>query len=178
MSRRSQTEHIRAAREWLGRAEDSLAQENDVQGDLKLMLAKAELAHVGNCPRSQRLIAWGRRALALLIAAGLALVILWRQDANISREELPAEYTSSATTKLPTENAAQVPESTPEPQREQVLVAPSADSLPQPLAPEPVPGKRNAVEEPAPAAPPIEKNEPPDAAKQQLMQSAGKILRQ
>ena len=82
MNRRSQTEHIRAAREWLGRAEDSLAQENDVQGDLKLMLAKAELAHVGHCPASHRLIIWGRRALAFLAAAGLAAA-LWRPSSTL-----------------------------------------------------------------------------------------------
>ena len=33
--------HIKAAKEWLGQAEDSLEKERDIQGDLKLMLAKA-----------------------------------------------------------------------------------------------------------------------------------------
>lgn len=178
MNRRSQTEHIRAAREWLGRAEDSLAQENDVQGDLKLMLAKAELAHVGHCPASQRLIIWGRRALAFLAAAGLAAVILWEQDANTSGEEIPTEYTPAVSTQLPAESTAPAKETISEVQTEQAMAAPAASSLPQSLTPEPASEKNNVVKEPAPAAPPIEKNAPPDAAKQQLMQSAGKILRQ
>lgn len=178
MNRRSQTEHIRAAREWLGRAEDSLAQENDVQGDLKLMLAKAELAHVGHCPASRRLIIWGRRALAFFAAAGLAAVILWKQDASISGEERSIEYTPAVSAQLPAKNTAPAKEVIPESQPEQEMAAPAASSLPQPLAPEPAPEKSNVVKEPTPVVPPIEKNAPPDAAKQQLMQSAGKILRQ
>ena len=35
---------IRAARDWLAGAEDALAGADDVSGDLKLMLARAELA--------------------------------------------------------------------------------------------------------------------------------------
>ena len=44
--RQVQKKHIRAAREWLGKAETSLDRHDDIQGDLKLMLAKAELSHV------------------------------------------------------------------------------------------------------------------------------------
>lgn len=178
MNRRSQTEHIRAAREWLGRAEDSLAQENDVQGDLKLMLAKAELAHVGHCSASQRLIIWGRRALAFLAAAGLAAVILWKQDASIAGEERSTEYTPAVSTQLPAKNIAPAKEIIPEPQPEKSMAAPAASNRPQSLAPESAPEKSNVVKEQAPVVPSIEKNAPPDTAKQQLMQSAGKILRQ
>ena len=39
--------HVRAAREWLGRAEDSLDRAEDVRGDLNLMLAQAELTRFG-----------------------------------------------------------------------------------------------------------------------------------
>ena len=35
--------HIAAAKGWLNQAEDSLEQENDIRGDLNLMLAQAEL---------------------------------------------------------------------------------------------------------------------------------------
>ena len=78
MDRRSQQNHIRAARDWLGKAEDSLAQENDVQGDLKLMLAKAELAQVGQSHRSRTLSVWGRRGAAFLVAVALAGGVLWK----------------------------------------------------------------------------------------------------
>ena len=35
--------HISAAKDWLNQAEDSINLENDVRGDLNLMLAQAEL---------------------------------------------------------------------------------------------------------------------------------------
>ena len=177
MDRRSQTEHIRAAREWLGRAEDSLAQENDVQGDLKLMLAKAELAHVGHCPGSQRLLVWGRRTLALLVAVGLAAAILWKPAVKMSGEEIPFEYAPAAGTQSSTERDIPV-ESNPEPQSDSAAETPAAKSLPQPSVPEPAPSQDNVVKEAAPSAPPTKKNMLPDTAKQKLMQSAGKILRQ
>ena len=39
-------QHITAAKGWLSRAEDSLEQENAIQGDLKLMLAQAAHGYV------------------------------------------------------------------------------------------------------------------------------------
>lgn len=44
-SRNRFRQHVRAAREWLGRAESSLDKENDIRGDLNVMLAQAELQH-------------------------------------------------------------------------------------------------------------------------------------
>ena len=44
--------HIQAARAWLLQADKSLERNNDVQGDLKLMLAKAELAQTRTSYRS------------------------------------------------------------------------------------------------------------------------------
>ena len=44
--------HIQAARAWLLQADKSLEREQDVQGDLKLMLAKAELAQTRESHRS------------------------------------------------------------------------------------------------------------------------------
>lgn len=37
--------HVKAAKEWLGKAEQSFDQENEIRGDLNLMLAQAELKH-------------------------------------------------------------------------------------------------------------------------------------
>ena len=45
-----QRRHIRAARQWLGEAEHSLAENHRVRGELKVMLAKAELARVEGTP--------------------------------------------------------------------------------------------------------------------------------
>ena len=41
--RRDLRKHIRAARDWLSRADDSLGRENDAAGELHLMLARAEM---------------------------------------------------------------------------------------------------------------------------------------
>ena len=44
--RRERAKSIRAARDWLTGAEHALAGEDDLAGDLKLMLARAELARI------------------------------------------------------------------------------------------------------------------------------------
>lgn len=63
-------ECIRAAQAWLDQAEASLAKDQPVQGDLKLMLAKAELARTSDCGKTRQ---WKARAgrLAALLAAVL-----------------------------------------------------------------------------------------------------------
>ena len=88
--RRTQQQHIRAARDWLGQAEHSLERENDVQGDLKVMLARAELSHVQDSPRGRRLKFWGSgifpAAAAVLLAAGAWTV--WHMPEPV-RQEAP-----------------------------------------------------------------------------------------
>ena len=64
---------IRAARDWLAGAEDALAGADDVSGDLKLMLARAELA----CTTSTRRARLRRRARILLPALALVALALW-----------------------------------------------------------------------------------------------------
>lgn len=59
-----QRRHIRAAREWLGEAEHSLAENHRVRGELKVMLAKAELARVEGTPGTACLRS-GRRGCCL-----------------------------------------------------------------------------------------------------------------
>lgn len=181
MDRRSQQNHIRAARDWLGRAEDSLAREDDVQGDLKLMLAKAELAHVGQSSRSRFLSLWGRRGAALLLAFALAGGVLWKSG------PIPAQV-EEAVPALPQQAAAEHPAAPAEaePAAEKLPQAVGAtvrekNAAPQPQAAhEPEQAARPAVPVPeqaqAPAVKPVP--QPPDMEKQQLMQSAGKILRQ
>ena len=182
MDRRSQQNHIRAARDWLGRAEDSLARENDVQGDLKLMLAKAELAHVGQSSRSRTILLWGRRIAALLVAAFLAGAY-WQPSANVTVTEEPVirddrmaaagsqqavtQESSSVKAEPATEPAAELKSSAAQPQETESPVYGTS-------APEPVQESTVVQAAPEPAAQP----KLPDTAKQQLMQSAGKILRQ
>ena len=183
MNRRSQQNHIRAARDWLGRAEDSLARENDVQGDLKLMLAKAELAHVGQSSRSRTILLWGRRIAALLVAAILAGAY-WQSSANVTVTEAPVIRDDSMTAAdsqssvmLENPSAETAPGAEPEspaaqPQERPVPQVPTAPVYH--TEPEHVP-EANAVQ---PAPEPAAQPRLPDTAKQQLMQSAGKILRQ
>ena len=46
--------HIKAAREWLCKAEDSLDKDNNIQGDLNLMLAQAELQRANESAQGRR----------------------------------------------------------------------------------------------------------------------------
>ena len=46
--RKNRRRHIKAASDWLIQAEKSIESKNDVQGDLKIMLAKAELQNAEN----------------------------------------------------------------------------------------------------------------------------------
>ena len=64
-------EHVRAAREWLGRAEDSLEQEDHIRGDLDVMLAQAELQRAQETEEGRV----RRRWLGLLLPAGAAALV-------------------------------------------------------------------------------------------------------
>ena len=61
MERRERAKSIRAARDWLTGAENAIAGEDDLAGDLKVMLARAELAPPLGC-RAQN-SAWKRLSL-------------------------------------------------------------------------------------------------------------------
>lgn len=182
--RRTRKNHIRAARNWLGQAEHSLDQEDDVQGDLKLMLAKAELSRAADSPRVSRFKRWGLRLLPaaaaiLLAAAGMAVF-----------QALPSEPAAPQAVSLPVQEtpakkplAVGIP--TDAPPDETDLPVPEKKSLPTEV------DRRKVQEEPAlPAANPPQHvsgasaaanplpGQVPDAEKQRLMQSAGKVLRQ
>ena len=68
--------HIKAAREWLCKAEDSLDKDNSIQGDLNLMLAQAELQRAKESGQSQqkKKSHWSVR-LAPAVAAVLLVVV-------------------------------------------------------------------------------------------------------
>lgn len=67
-----QRRHIRAARQWLGEAEHSLAENHRVRGELKVMLAKAELARVEGTPGHRFVKKWSMRLLPALVALVIA----------------------------------------------------------------------------------------------------------
>ena len=182
--RRAQKNHIRAARDWLGQAEHSLDKENDVRGDLNLMLAKAELAQVKDSPRSAKLKRWAGRLLPALVAVILVVVgmaalpqgkkvpLAPQQDASLPTESM-AEKKHSAEVK-PAEQERNADPAAPAPEPSPVK-AEAPRTLPAEAAPE-QPRALPRNEQPAPAV--NKSGQVPDAETQKLMQSAGKALRQ
>ena len=62
--------HVKAAKDWLGRAESSLEKEEDVRGGLNLMLAEAELQRARETRKGKRFARFLTPALAVLLALG------------------------------------------------------------------------------------------------------------
>lgn len=180
--------HVRAAREWLGRAEDSLERAEDVRGDLELMLARAELARARETERPRLPVLWARRLAPLCVAALLAGGGLSIWHAMTPQASLPALGRRA-------EEAA--PASLP-PRRDDAAAPPTAP--PTAVLPAPVmDAERNAAEallsgaevrealDEAAVSAPETKNAPepllergarlPSAEMQRLMSSAGQSLR-
>lgn len=175
MERRERAKSIRAARDWLTGAENAIAGEDDLAGDLKVMLARAELARMA-ADRRVRLRRWGLRLLPLAAVAAL-VYILWQP---------PAEELSATSRVQSAEQRVEVPVSVTEtPGRQEV--SPAVDE-PQPPVEHPVQQPMERVQEQPRAADasvqhPAEavQHTParvPDADMQRLMQVGGKILRE
>ena len=171
---------IRAARDWLAGAEDALAGADDVSGDLKLMLARAELA----CTTSTRRARLRRRARILLPALALVALALW--GLWYAQVQESAAVPAAAVEERAEVPAAQVPvEDVPVP-APQTTVA--AASLP-PHVTEGTEAPAAAAHETPAAAPAVHESAAPPAAHapasrlpsadmQHLMQVGGKILRE
>lgn len=181
--RRAQKNHIRAARDWLGQAENSLDQENDVRGDLRLMLAKAELAQVKDSPRGAKIKRWAGRLLpalvaVVLVAAGMAIIphggkapAGQEQDASLSTETV-GESEKPTGKVLPRQEGEAEP-AAPAPVQPRV-----ASEVPQKAPPEAAKEQPVQPQSERSAAIPQKSGQVPDAETQKLMQSAGKALRQ
>ena len=175
--------HVRAAKEWLGRAENSLDQQEDIRGDLSLMLAQAELQHAKESKQLTWKGYWLRRAVpflaAGLIAGGCVLFVQW--DRPASRAVLPAEHTAEVQQLVPPalpEQPLAEPKVTAA--AAEAVIPPKDDALPQPAAraaaaeaeekPQPAAAVRpESAAVPAPSVPPQNM--------QKLMRSAGQALR-
>lgn len=85
--------HVRAAREWLGRADESLGRADDVRGDLNLMLAQAELTRAKETERPSVSVVWARRLAPLFVAALIAGggYSMWRTGTQIEPSPVPSE---------------------------------------------------------------------------------------
>ena len=170
---------IRAARDWLAGAEDALAGADDVSGDLKLMLARAELA----CTTSTRRARLRRRARILLPALALVALALW--GLWYAQVQEPAAVPAAAV-----EERAEIP-AAQSPVEEAPVPAPQVASA-APLSPHVTEGVETpaaAAHETPAAAPVVHESAVPPAAHapasrlpsadmQHLMQVGGKILRE
>lgn len=101
-------QHITAAKGWLSQAEDSLAQENAIQGDLKLMLAQAELKRAQEKNDKKLCVRWFKRLAPGALACALALGgIIYAQQAEDSQAlPKPNPLTSTSLTEQASSSGA------------------------------------------------------------------------
>lgn len=179
-----QRRHIRAARQWLGEAETSLAENHKVRGELKVMLAKAELARVEGTPGHRFVKKWSMRilpALAALFIAGGGYA-LWQVQLP-RNAAVPAPVETEAPAPEPQTAPALPAEQAGEPPLPQIEIPKQAPPVAEPVQAEPTPSPESApVQEAAQAqvqAEPQRAAAPrvPDDGMQKLMQTAGKALR-
>lgn len=172
---------IRAARDWLAGAEDALAGADDVSGDLKLMLARAELA----CTTSTRRARLRRRARVLLPALAAIALALWglwyaqvQEPAAVpaaaveERAEIPAVQSPVEKAPVPAPQTTVAAASLP-PHVTEDAAAPAVAA--QDIAPAAEPVVHESAVPPAAHAP---ASRLPSADMQHLMQVGGKILRE
>lgn len=185
MDRDSKRARIQAARDWLGQADASLDRKEDVQGDLKLMLAKAELEGAAPGKKTRMLKCWLSRGAALAVAILMALFIEnWSPDREPVQEPAPMlEVPAVVADEAEADRGAVVPEAAGE-----QLVQPQEDGENISLAMQPAdnqeePDSREGTFEagsPQSAASPHLTYVPPrvpEPDKQRLMQEAGAVLR-
>ena len=187
--RKQQAQRIRAARDWLDEAGESLEQGADIKGDLKVMLAQAELARAKETQRPPLWRLCGRRVLPLATALAVLSLGLFLRPAVAPPEDQELSSPSPA--------AAVVPQASVQGQEQADSPAPAAlqkmqgqaakiqaageparaaeqETASPPQMPSAVGGAVPAVsaqQREAPAA------RPPSPEMQKLMQSAGKALR-
>ena len=180
--RRERAKSIRAARDWLAGAENALAGEDDLAGDLKLMLARAELARIA-ADRRARLRRWAARLLPPLAAAVLLGWFAWQHMP--AEDMIPHMGAQEANVRM--ETPAAVPAAEPS-QPAQGEAPRSAAVLPtEPPAERAAPKEQDTAAQAAAAAPvPVHTEDArsaspsrmPSSDLQRLMQVGGKILRE
>lgn len=160
--------HVRAAREWLGRAEASLERAEDVRGDLSLMLARAELARARETARPGAAVVCARRLLPLFAAALLAGGgwLAWRAALPRPAQGADAPPVRAARIAPVRETGRPAPESPPAAPETALPPARGAEEAPSPDVP------ARAAEEPAARGARI-----PSEEMQRLMSRAGQSLR-
>ena len=97
--------HVRAAREWLGEAEESIDGDDAIRGDLSLMLAQAELTHAKEKAELSPRRRWTSRLMPLSLAVIIAFVI-WSAW-PVSRGLAPAATSEGNVVPAVTETSAE-----------------------------------------------------------------------
>ncbi len=189
--------HVRAAREWLGRADESLGRADDVRGDLNLMLARAELTRARETERPAAAVLWSRRLAPLCAAVLIAGGGFWLADRGKPPAAPPAETRPVESLAAPvlTSHPAEAASAAAETAEKAVPVSPvpPEPALTEAEAREPAPlwepeTETETASEPVPLA--VEPPEPelqtpvpsqdtrlPSEDLQRLMNSAGQSLR-
>ena len=172
--RRERAKSIRAARDWLRGAENALAGEDDLAGDLKLMLARAELARLA-ADRRTRLRRSALRLLPPLTAAAfIAGYFLWEQPPPAKTAVPSPVQRAEQRMEAP---AAPVQESVSSTGQEAVTVPP-IETHGQTDAPEERVQPMQTAAPPSEPVPHAALPRMPSADMQRLMQVGGKILRE
>ena len=188
---------IRAARDWLTEADASLTSGSGLKGDLKVMLAQAELQRAQEAEpsgRFQRARRWAWRIVPLTTAA-IVVALAWFLTPAVAPPETAIIPSRSAEIEAPAQSGEHTTETVM--QEAAAVPGPSALANGNKATQAPVAGTENntaasdekredvaatMTEETSPAAPQAAAAQPstpavPAPETQKLMQSAGKALR-
>lgn len=184
------SEHITAAKDWLGKAEESIAKDNDIRSDLNIMLAQAELQRAKEKDDTALIRKRLKWILPWITAIGIAVGYVYflrpelfttvREESPavtvVKEENVPAKENIIQTD---TDDKAEIPL-----QNENNAVKPIDNTervnVPETAVTEKIEGtyreriedKNNTVQEAE-----TEKSSLPEKDIQKMIQSAGKILR-
>lgn len=199
MGDKRKQQSIRAARDWLDEADASLAKGSGLQGDLKVMLARAELQRAEETEPPTRFHAWRRwaRRIVPLTAAAAVVALAWFLTPAVAPPEtagIPSRPVELVTPATQDDRAEDTPtaegtsEHMDEMQTRPAQETPMASSVlddangTEAMATAPVEAPSPAVTgtDAAPATASVTPTAPaiPAPETQKLMQSAGKALRQ
>ena len=181
--------HVRAAREWLGRAESSLDRQEDIRSDLNLMLAQAELQRAKETKRltkKERLLHRLAPFMAAgAMAAGCFFFLQYERPAAVPAAA-PAVTAAAQTVEQPAAGMPAAPSGQPKVDTVQAAasVVPAADAAPETMPAVPTSPVEHVAASAAPAsgaesAPAGQQvaSGAPSESMQKLMRTAGQSLR-
>lgn len=175
--------HVKAAKEWLGKAEHSFDKEQSIRGELNMMLAQAELKRAQEAKESDIKIKRRNRFIYRCFAASVAGMLVWigshtmAEDVpsaanNITIKETSPIVQEMSQTKKNAEVAVDVGPKTLEGSSNAVAAEMQQVERSQPI--------KKTIENKQPEQPSVQKTEKVEIAPekmQQLMHEAGKSLR-